>query len=395
MRFVRRLLGRREADQDDAAPATPGANAAATFTVSDVKVAAEPLPELPCRQAVTEFLGGSIESCSSYQGQLVAKVRSHPLIGALHAAFNTHRPIALSPDIIWLTLTQGFARHINANAEQLRHDLVRHHGKLQVIVQRDDFVKGSPENPWPEVFAEFSTAIQEHIGPAHGLIVADFSTTGPVERAASEVALLDSMQAFFSYELRTLCGIPSITLEGTVQDWQAISRRVQEFSRFDLAWWIKPLKPILEQFVAAASGDVDREFWDSIYKWRGPHGSGAPYVSGWIASFFPYLDNPVAKFSRKITKDFTEPSLRRNRWLGMTGSKGGPGRDEFPSLPAKAPFLWKHLGNDFEMEFIGGLIGIRQEPQTLCLRPEIGWTVREVKVSELQETRFAHERDLI
>ena len=38
----------------------------------------------------------------------------------------------------------------------------------------------------PEVFAEFSAAIRGHIGDqAHGLVVADFSSTGPVERASA------------------------------------------------------------------------------------------------------------------------------------------------------------------------------------------------------------------
>ena len=31
------------------------------------------------------------------------------------------------------------------------------------------------------------------------------------------------------------------------------------------------------------------------------------------------------------------------------------------------------------MEFIGGLIGIQQDPQSLCLKPEIGWVIREMK----------------
>jgi hypothetical protein len=29
------------------------------------------------------------------------------------------------------------------------------------------------------------------------------------------------------------------------------------------------------------------------------------------------------------------------------------------------------------MEFLGGFVGVRQEAATLCLRPEIGWAVRE------------------
>ena len=40
-----------------------------------------------------------------------------------------------------------------------------HRGRVQIDVRRDDFVKGSPENPWPEVFAEFSTKVRDHVGP--------------------------------------------------------------------------------------------------------------------------------------------------------------------------------------------------------------------------------------
>ena len=228
---------------------------ARVFAVSSVTPASQPLPERPYYEAVADFLGGPIESCSSYHGRLITldsesrglEDRSHPLIGALHAAFMSHRPVCLSPDILWLTLTQGLAHHINANAEALRGQVVRHEGKLTIKVRRDDLVKGSPENPWPEVFRGFSEAILDHLGPTHGLIVADFSTTGPVERAASEVVLLDAMQSYFCYELHTMCGIPSITLEGTVEDWRSILRRVQAWEQFGLEWWIRPLLPILEQ----------------------------------------------------------------------------------------------------------------------------------------------------
>jgi hypothetical protein len=379
MGLLNKLFGTKKSLRRSPVPTTSAEQNATTFAVSNVSAATDSLPEVPYHQAVAGFLDGVVESCSRYHGRLVANVRSHPLIAALHAAFAGHRPICLSPDIIWLTVTQGLAHHINANAEQLQHRLVQHEGKLRIVVRRDDFVKGSPENPWPEVFAEFSAKIRKHIGDAHGLIVADFSTTGPVERAASEVVLLDAMRAFFSYELRTACGIPSITLEGTVEDWQAIARRVREFSRFDLAWWVEPLQHILEQFVAAARGNVNRKFWDSFYKWHGSQGSGSPHVSGWVTTLFPYLNNPKAKYRHMLGEASSAPLLLRNPWLGGTSPRRGPGRDDFPSLPAKAPFLWKYLGTDFEMEFIGGLIGVQQDPQSLCLKPEIGWVIRETK----------------
>jgi len=352
------------------------AAAGRTFLVSDVSPATEPLHEVPYREAVQNFLGTPVESCSGHDANLIAGNRSHPLIGALHEAFASHRPVSLSPDIIWLTICQGLAHHVNVNAELLRHHFVKHEGRLTLTVSRDGFVKGSHENDWPGVFAEWSAAIREHIGDAHRLIVADFSTTGPAERAASEVVLLDTMHAFFSYEAITICGIPAITLEGTPEDWRTIARRVREFAAFDLDWWINPLVKVCEQFAKAAEGTIDRDFWNSIYKWHGRDGSGSPYVTGWVLTFFPYLDNPLAKYASLSGRNSSAPPLCRNSWLSARPDFL-PGRDAFPCLPAKAPFRWQYLDSVFEMEFVGGLIGISQDPKTLSLRPEIGWAVRD------------------
>jgi hypothetical protein len=42
------------------------------------------------------------------------------------------------------------------------------------------------------------------------------------------------------------------------------------------------------------------------------------------------------------------------------------------------------------MEFIGGLIGIKQDPTTLSLRPEIGWAIRESAANNdrIKDIRF-------
>lgn len=40
----------------------------------------------------------------------------------------------LTPDAIWLTLAQGFALHVNENAEALRDRFVRHDGRKTLVV---------------------------------------------------------------------------------------------------------------------------------------------------------------------------------------------------------------------------------------------------------------------
>src|SRR5262249_52489459 len=144
--------------------------------------------------------------------------RAHPLIATLHQAFSSHRPVCLSPDVIWLALAQGLAHHLHAGEG---HRFVPH-DQLRIEVRRDDLVKGAAATPWPEGFAELGPAVRGHVGAAHELPVADFSTPGPAERAASEVVLLGALQPSVRSELHTQCGIPWITLEGTVEDWEAI-----------------------------------------------------------------------------------------------------------------------------------------------------------------------------
>ena len=52
--------------------------------------------------------------------------------------------------------------------------------KKTLEVRRDDFVKGSPDNDWEQVFGAFSEEIRKNVGDEiHGLLTPDFSTTGP------------------------------------------------------------------------------------------------------------------------------------------------------------------------------------------------------------------------
>jgi hypothetical protein len=66
-----RFLGKRSPRQAESFSGNLSPNAR-SFAVAKVALATEPLPEKPYHEAVTDFLGGPIESCSSYQGRLVA-----------------------------------------------------------------------------------------------------------------------------------------------------------------------------------------------------------------------------------------------------------------------------------------------------------------------------------
>jgi len=365
------------------------------IAVADVEPATAPLPEVPYHVAVdarvtppasadrrNRFVAGPyglidaadspVEACSDARGTLAAAPDFHAGMAAIHLAFVDHRPLVLSPDIVWLFLAQGFAHHVSAHAEALRRSFVRHAGTLEIEVRRDEFVKGSADNDWAGVVAELAATVREHMtADAQDLLISEFSTTGLVERVACQVAMLDAMQSYFDYSLWTLCGIPRVVLEGTAADWERLVTAAARLGRYGLEWWMEPLLPVLDQFVAAVRGDVDVSFWRSIYKHE--HMSGSDSVTGWITTLMPYLQdrrtggagvrNEYLDWGPRLGDDF-DGGLS---WLST---------DQFPSGLARAPFKWRILERrTSDMELVAGFVGVRQDRETLAVRPEIGWAV--------------------
>jgi hypothetical protein len=338
-----------------------------TFEVADVPRAADLLPESTCQAMIEAYLDNSIEACATPTAPLVNfGPYQHPFIAAVGCAFAQHRPLVLSPDHIWLLLCQGLAQHVNAHAHTLRPMFVRHPGQARLAVRRDDFVKGSPDNPWENLFAELGAQIRAHVGHTYDLLVPRFSTTGVTEKAAYEITLMDAMQQYFEYNFTTLCGIPAITLEGTCADWAAIIERVQQFRAFQLDWWVCKLLPILRQFARAAQGQVDRAFWAGIYKAQGE--SGGPYLTGWIIKFFPYIQ------SWDYPSGQVNPFVQRE----SRGPHDGLTPNQFPSRQSAAPFTWHYRDADYAMRLVAGFLGVSQNHRTKALRPEISWAVQDL-----------------
>jgi hypothetical protein len=353
-----------------------------TFDVSKVKLAAAPRKTLDREAALAALLGvpaeqastrvSRIEQTYASNARLVACTDVSPLVQMAHDAFYEHRPIALSPDVVWFTIAQGFATHVNLNAEQLRTRFVRHEGQLKLVVTRSDFLLGQP-NPWPEAFAAFSEQIAGHVGKLRDLVAGEFSTTGPVERAATDVLLMDTFQAYFKYEMLCGCGIPAITLLGTPEDWRSVRRRAQMLSELGLEHWTAVLLPVLDRIVATAEGTDDPEFWRSFFHYES--GSMGAALTGWIHVLYPYLVQWRSKAP--------VPNKYMATWRDNVGkSPGGfhidtgPAMTEMPGGLASAPVGVTDVRTSVrhDMRFIAGMFGVVEDAAGV-LAPEFGWAI--------------------
>jgi len=215
----------------------------------------------------------------------------HSFFYGMYQAYADHRPFVISPDMIWLLISQGFARHLSANSEILRTDFVDFNGKLSLIVRNDSIELDSPASSWESIFPEFTKQIAEHAGnDLINVLTSDFSTTTPVEKVASEITIMEAMEPYFEFiEMRIVCGIPEITLKGTTEDWQKVYDKTQKIEKYDLKWWTDELEPILKEFIKASKGDIDKNFWRNMFKYHSQKHYGAPkIIDGWVVKFFPY-----------------------------------------------------------------------------------------------------------
>jgi len=329
---------------------------------------------------------------------------------AVHAAFYGHHPLILSPDIIWLTIAQGLANHIDQNAEALRDQFVPHEGKKELVIYRPNFVKGSPHNDWEGVFPEFSALIKENsVEGVVELIENEFSTTGKSERIVSHITLMDAVQHYFTYTMCCGCGFPSITLTGTPSDWEKIRAKAEALRKYDLEWWLEALLPALDQFVKASHGEPDLDFWRSLCMIN--VGTSFPIyepLTGWVQVFFPYLISPgfddfdrfsategqpkkkmarnsgIANYLESYEKKVnvgnfsrgSNSSASRRRSPPPEGTKSGIELECFPPAMSSAPFTYKDAttGKDHKMAFLGGVTCLVQHGCG-ALEPKVGWAV--------------------
>jgi hypothetical protein len=339
-----------------------------TFAVDDVTPAGAPLPA----RALGELFPDALAVGGDPALRVLDPDGVHPLLSAVARAFADHRPLVLSPDAVWLTIAQGVAQHVRLHAEELRPQLVRHAGKRRLAVTVDGAMPHDAAE-WAHMTESFAKLLAAEIDNAD-LFECDFSTSTDVERTAGRVVLLDVYSPYFSLWLVSICGIPSVTLTGTVDDWRRIRTRVDAIAGFGLETWCRSLAPIADEFVRASAGDPDPQFWRRIYNPTDAYGGDV--ITGWVARFYPYLTDATANVPNKLLElPIDEP---RDVPVDPDGFYKGPGIRS-TSVPATLSRVVVNVndrvsGDNRVVALYAGLVGVAQDPDG-ALRPVAGWHV--------------------
>jgi hypothetical protein len=371
------------------------------FGVDDVEPAGERLRAGSAKQQFEQTISTPLLAFShDDRFEAIADREIHPLALAVHTAFSEHRPLLLTPDVIWLTIAQGFAQHVNHHAEELRSSFVSHQGKEKLVAQSDNLPTLPAE--WAEVIEQWTLHLRDRVGAdVYRLMECNFSTTTPITRIASHVVMMDAFQQYFDFVMLSVCGIPEISLLGTVADWQSIYDRVANLSQYNLSWWTDRLLPICQEFVNTAAGKPDRDFWQCIYKPQAVY--AADYITGWLADLFPYLRHGMTKApivrNHLLDLDRCElPDLNcdSDSLAFFSSPSNGISMTALPlgisQVGIKLIYERSGLSTTLDLELLAGFIGVHQDLNCGTLHPEIGWGVRSStdRFSQLLD-RIQHE----
>jgi len=337
-----------------------------SFNLHNVITADNLLSEIEYIKAVKQRELYKVEYCNSQKYKLVP-CKIHPFARSVQLAYNEHRPLIISPDIIWLLICQGFSKHIELNKSKYQNLLVNFNGIKNIDVVRTDFIKGKTDSLWSNVIIQFSQQVKNYIVDTslHSRIVHSFSTTTEKELISFEIAFLEINKQYFQYNFWA-CGIPKIILEGKTEDWIWIRNNIEKFENFDLAWWTDKLIPILDEFVETSKGNIDLVFWSKMYRYDQNCNSA---ITGWFAKFFPYIRKGASNL-KKNPLVLNEPVYHDMYF------SGGIENENFVSGLSYVDFtLHDQNSESYRMSFVSGFIGIKQDHKTKALKPEINWLI--------------------
>ena len=290
------------------------------------------------------------------------------LIQGLVLAYKNHYPITITPDMIWILVLQGFSRFMEKYENLVRERFVNFQGKKDLKIERMEYSPNTAtKKVWDGIIKEFVEKIGKHVGQeCIDNLECNFSTTSQVAQVTSQVAIMSAMKQYFNYKvLMAGCGISSITLEGSVQDWEKIKSKLEFLSTKALKWWTKHLIPIIDNIIATkkyynSKGKLNEElieFWKGMIRLKGRGDLYDPHlINGWIVKFIPNLSNEKHEVYEEIYETQIPDQIiscpMELTWLSMMGKKV-----------------------EYKCSLFSGFYGMVQDKETFNVRPVIGYAI--------------------
>lgn len=256
----------------------------ATVNIRQVSSANAQLPNGHYLLKCKGYTGGQLLQQSEWDKSTSEAVQNG-FVNTVSRAYNEHHKLVIRPDDVWIAITTQFSAYVNGNAEELRSKLVNHAEQKQLVATQMATLTTAD---YGKLATDMVAMLKANVIDAElaDWLLPKFSTTTANDTIVGSVVFMASMQQYFQYRFHLRCGIPEVTLLGTVQDWELIHTRVEFLRQFspECEKWADMLKPVTANLIESSKGNANKAWWQRVCSNAGG-GSGPSYLSGWITTF--------------------------------------------------------------------------------------------------------------
>lgn len=229
-------------------------------------------------------------------------------------------------------------------------------------------------------FTLFADALGSRVMPgvADLFDVSQFSTSTEIDRQTAAIVMMHTTSSYFRYGRCTSCGIPWIELRGTADDWRQVRAKAEMLRQFDIPdrrWRhdgfvienrLNELNPVLDQFVNACEGRVDRDFWGSISNMGGGSGGRQPtgkFVSGWVRAFYQNMAEGCSEAYQWVKEHGLDAAMKKANDHDDTDTEemGVVDGESWPTCVSRVPVTVTRVdGSSMEVFYLASSVGYQR-----------------------------------
>ncbi len=324
-------------------------------------------------------MGDIIRTSTHDEKQLFYSNFANGLVGGCVKAYNNHHNLVLRPDDFWIAILTQFSFYVNARSEMLRNKLVDFHGTKELIVNGSGNIMTAD---YDALVHDITQSISKNLKDENicDWIQSPFSTTTPNDQMVCSIALMSSVQKYFTYKMCLDCGIPYVTLLGNVDDYKLLSRKIARLVEFEIegqnkiiTQWCQSLQFICEHLIKSKT-QLNKEFWDCICCNFGG-GSGPSYLSGWITNFCVFNEQgqwQATKFEKCGSLNVFFPKIDMN---------------DVPSGIVNVPVTIDDNGKDYKTRFLAGSL-MCSLPDESTIQPRLDWCICKIDEKKFKKSKW-------
>ena len=135
-----------------------------SFEVDKVIKAKNYLPEQKTDSAYKYKIQKQIKFIPpEHQNITIVSTKNNAFIQTIQNCYDEHRPLILSPDIIWLTITQAISIHINQNFDTYKNKIFKDtsNNKLEIFKREDSL--SFRKDYWSSIITRISNETNKNV----------------------------------------------------------------------------------------------------------------------------------------------------------------------------------------------------------------------------------------